>query len=236
MTEKWLTPGVQNLTLNGDFKSYFCNAWAFYHVKNIGDTDALISTVSGLDSLSSPSEDNPSEVISIPAGASISVPGRHSSVLLTSGNVQVLANNNPNCPFKPAQGGTTAVPGRFYLYDSFENPNGWTCETIENCYVRDDWMEIWNGGSAILNGNLPAGKEKITLLMSAESWATSSLNIYIYTPDSVEYYVDLSLADVLGNRDKLVSFMIPDEIMGRNNVSIRLENASGIYILRIWAE
>lgn len=237
MIENEIRIGTQSITLDGDHKITWSNAWSFYHVKNIGETDALVSTVKSLEALVAPTEEIPSDVMVISAGASLTVPGRHSAVLLTSGNVQVIANNNPNCPFNSAQVGSATDPGRYYVLDGYVYPNGWMCETSGSCYVRDDWMEMFEGGSAILTGSIPKNKEKLTFLINGDSWAFGPLIVSFSHPELGSYDIPIEIGSAItGVRAAIVSIMIPSVLIGQKEASITLSGASGIYIFRAYLE
>lgn len=170
MIEQSIRIGTQSITLDGEYKSTWPNPWAFYHVKNIGDADALVSTVSVLEDLTAPTSDIPDEVISIPVGASLSVPGRHSAVLLTSGKVQVVANNNPCCPFKVAQVANETQPGHIYIFEGKYACEGWSYSLDpSSTFINSMYCNLYANKKLTISGKYPEGYKNIAFLLEANS-------------------------------------------------------------------
>lgn len=181
MIEQSIRIGTQSITLDGEYKSTWPNAWAFYHIKNIGESDALVSTVEGLEELVAPTEEIPSDVIVIPAGASLTVPGRHSAVLLTSGKVQIIANNNPHCPFKVAQGGKDPDSGRRYIFEGNRSCPGWSYALDPaNTPIDSTFCKLTADKTLTLSGHYPDGYKNIELIIEAPSTIGEAVGVKIF--------------------------------------------------------
>lgn len=191
MTETNIRVGTQSITLDGDYKSTWPNAWSFYHVKNIGESDALVSTIESLESLVAPTEEDPSDVMAIPAGASLTVPGRHSAVLLTSGKVQVVANNNPSCPFKSAQvDKDIEQPGRIYIFEANYICPGWSYSlTPANTFINSTYCSLSDGKTLTLSGHYPEGFKFVEFIIEAPSSMGESIGVEFFdTKDGALLY------------------------------------------------
>lgn len=236
MIETKLSPGIQVVTLDGENKTTFDNAWTYFHVKNIGDSDALISTSISLEMLEAPSAESPTDVVVVSSGASMAIPGHNDATILTLGNVQIIADNNPCSPFDEAQGENLGSSGRYYIMDGLTYPNGWTCETAGNCYLRNDWLEIFSGGSATLKGSFPKKKEKIVLMITADDWAQGPLQMEVSSPTLGTFEFSQDITDAIASRAVLFNFMIPPALIGQKDITINLSGAFGIYIFRAYLE
>lgn len=180
MTDNAISFGTQSITLDGDYKSTWPNAWAFYHIKNIGDSDALVSTIEELESLAAPTTDNPGEVIAVQAGSSLTIPGRNSATLLTSGKVQIIANNDASCPFKCAQVANEEQPGQKYIFEGKYECLGWTYSLDPTLFINQYYCQLPSGTLLTVTGYYPDEKQNLRQIRFIATADSNIVNSKVY--------------------------------------------------------